>query len=530
MTAPSRDSPTLGTLHERATTLWPDDPAILVGETGERITYAEFDARVARAGNALAALGVGRGDRVGLFFPNEPAYLSLFFGATRLGAVPVPLNVESPTETLAYVLDDSDAGTVVASGSGDCPERAAAAAARTPGTVTLAIDDPEPSVEYEGPTESYAATVASADDELEPREVDGDEPAFQPYTSGSTGRPKGVVVDHEGAVWNANVIRKVHYFDENERGLVAAPLYHKNAMAGAVKPLLLAGGSVVVMNGFEPDAVLAAVEEYDVTYLTGVPAMYKLLLDSDALPETDVSSVDWAMCGSDNVPASLHEEFRDAFDASMLESYGLTEGGPVVSASPRWGARKVGSAGLALPDVETRVVDPDTGAELPPGEPGELIVSSPGVATYHDRPEKVAEDFEYRDGRRFLHTDDVVRIDEQGYHYVVGRLDDMLIVGGENVYPSEVEELLERHDAVEDSAVVAAPHAVKGEAPVAFVVQAEDGSATAEDLKQFFIDVGPAYAHPRRVFFREDLPLTGTGKVDREQLEAAARESIDGKL
>lgn len=511
------------TLYDRAVALRPDRTALVDGATGDRVSYRELAARVARAGNALADIGVERGDRVALCFPNELTYLDVFLGAMRLGAVPVPINIEVPSETLEYVVADAGAELVVTSARAEVRDRALATAERVEVTTAVAVADAAPEtgeadVEVLSLTEAMAAAPAT----LDAAPTKADDPALQPYTSGSTGRPKGVVLTHGGTWWNATTIARVHLFDAADRGLVAAPLYHKNAMMGAVKPLLFAGGSVVVMDGFDSTAVIEAIDEYDVTYLRGVPAMYKLLVnDEAALAHHDVSSVEWAVSGSASLPGALIERFEATFGAPMGEAYGLTEGGPVVTLSPRWGPRKLGSSGLALPRVETAVVDPDTGEVLSPGETGELLVASPGLGRYHRPPD--VDPFERRDGRRFLHTEDLVRTDEQGYHYVVGRLDDMMVVGGENVYPAEVESLLQSHEAVEDVAVVSVPHALKGEAPVAFVV-AE--GVSEDDLKGYALDRGPAYAHPRRVFFEEALPLAGTAKVDRDALEAEARERV----
>ena len=526
----------LATVYDDSVTLDPDRPAFIDGETGDRVTYAEFDRRVAAAGNAAGGLGVERCDRVALLFDNDLTYLSLFFGIVRMGAVPVPVNVQSTAETIRFVIDDSGARTVVAAADPEILGVAVEAAADVESLVVASPDADAALTEadVERPdceVLSLPRLLREADDELPPAPVAPSDPAFQAYTSGSTGKPKGVVLSHGGTSWNARAVRLAHLFEERERGLVAAPLYHKNAMAHAVKPLLAVGGTLIVMNGFDPEAVIGAIDRYGVTYTTGVPAMYRMLVDAtDALEAYDVSTLEWAVCGSDTVPETLHEEFDDAFGATMLEAYGLTEGGPVVCASPRWGPQKVGSAGIPLPGVDIEVVDPESGEPLPPGETGELLVSNPGLGRYHDRPDERAEAFEERDGRRYLHTGDLVRRDEQGYLYVAGRLDEMLIVGGENLYPAEAENLLERHESVGDVAVVGVPHEVKGEAPVAFVI-AEGGTSLDErSVKEFALERGPAFAHPRRVFFVEELPLTGSGKVDRRALEEEALDRIDGPL
>jgi len=518
----------LGRAYEAVAESRPDRTAFIDGESGETVTYGEFADRVASAGNALASWGVGKGDRVALCFPNEFAFLEAFFGAARLGAVPVPVNIETTRTKLLSVIRDSGAELLVSSAEPSVLEdvRAAAGAIDAVETVAVAAADP-PTVEGASVV-SFESAAAAAGTDLEPTPVDGDDPAMQPYTSGSTGEPKGVVLTHAGCYWMITCIHELHFLDGDQRAIVAGPLYHKNAMVGAVKPMLTVGGSVVVMDGFDAEEVIGAIDRYDATYLRGVPAMYKMLVNAaDSLAEYDVSSIEWAVSGSASLPASLIEDVRETFGCEMGEAYGLTETGGPVTLSPRWGPRKVGSSGLALPGADVRIVDPDTDAELPPGETGELVVACPSNGSYHERPETEAAAYFERDGRRFLHTDDLAYRDEQGYHYIVGRLDDMLIVGGENVYPAEVEDLLQDHDAVRDAAVVGVPHEIKGEAPVAFVV-AEGVDEAA--LKEYALENGPAYAHPRRVFLLEELPLASTGKIDRDELEASARERIGGEI
>lgn len=519
-----------GRLFEDSCIIAPDDVSLVDAENDKAVTYEELQDQVCQAGNSLRQLGVDRGDRVALMFPNDLKYISLFFGAARLGAVAVPVNIQLSVETLAYILNNSGADTVVSSADPTVLETARKAVNRSDiHQLTVTTDSPEVALDgvVEAEVKSFTKINRTASSNLVPANVDPDDPLFQPYTSGSTGKPKGVVLTHGGVGWNTRTIRKVHHFDRDERGLLATPLYHKNAMVGAVKPILDAGGQVVILDGFNAERVLETVERYEVNYMTGVPAMYEMLLDSPALNNCDTSSLNWCVCGSDTVPESLLTRFEDVFEADMLESYGLTEGGPVVTASPRWGPRKPGSAGLALPGVETRIVDPDDGTELGAGETGELLVANPGVGTYHERPDAVTEAFEKREGKEFLHTHDLAYIDEQGYHYIIGRLDNMLTVGGENVYPTQVEDLISRLSSVEKVTVVGVPHAIKGEAPVAFVV---GEGITEEEIKQFTLEKGPAYAHPRRVLFIENFPLTGAEKIDRNALEAQAKEIVDCPL
>ena len=502
----------LGYVFDSALALTPSKPAVLQGDTV--LTFAELDARANRMANVLAGLGVGAGDRVALLFNNDFRFLETLFGAMRLGAVAVPLNIRMGDEALRYVAEDSEAHVLVASAA--LAERGRALASRIPAIKELIADGPAAEDVL-----AYEPALAAASPTLPRRATAFDEVCMQPYTSGSTGKPKGVLLTHGGQIWNTDIMRKALMADDTERALIAVPLYHKNAMVGAVKPFLIAGGSLVILPGFDAPEVIRAIDRYQVTYLTGVPAMYKMILaEKDALARHDVSSVRFAMCGSAEVPEELLEEFGRVFGAPIAESYGLTEGGPVPIVNTRWGLKKRGSCGLAFPGCDVRLVD-GTGAEVGVDEVGELVTRNPGLAKgYWKLAEATARKF--RDG--WLATGDLMRRDADGYYYFVGRRDDMINVSGENVYPKEVEDILLQHPNLRDACVVPAPHGVKGEVPVAFVV-ARDASLTSEDdVRKFFLERGAPYAHPRKVVFLDALPLGGTGKIDRGALKARARE------
>jgi acyl-CoA synthetase (AMP-forming)/AMP-acid ligase II len=490
----------LGYLFDTALALTPSKPAVYQGDTV--LTYAELDARCNRVASALAALGVIAGDRVALLFNNDVRFLETLFGTMRLGAVAVPLNIRMGDEALRYVAEDSEAAVLVASAA--LAERGRMLAAQIPAIKHVIADGPA----ADGAL-AYETVLAAASPNLARRATAFDETCMQPYTSGSTGKPKGVLLTHGGQVWNADILRKALLADDTERALIAVPLYHKNAMAGAVKPFLLAGGSLVIL------------PRYQVTYLTGVPAMYKMILAEKAeLARHDVTSVRYAVCGSAEVPEELLDEFRRVFGAPIGESYGLTEGGPVPIVNTRWGLKKRNSCGLAFPGCDVKLVD-ETGAEIGVDEVGELVTRNPGLAKgYWKLPEATARKF--RDG--WLHTGDLMRRDADGYYYFVGRRDDMINVAGENVYPKEVEDILLQHPNLRDACVVPAPHGVKGEVPIAFVVPREAGKTTEDDVRRFFLERGAPYAHPRKVVFLDALPLGGTGKIDRTALKAHAKE------
>lgn len=494
----------LGYLIDHAVQLYPDSPALIQEDL--TLTYRELDERSNRVARGLIDRGILPGDRVALMWPNDVRYVESMFGAMRAGAVAVPLNIKLGDEALQYVLADSDAVAIAV--HPDLAERAQLLASGASAIRFLV-----------GPDDLQQAEPGFTRPPYSPDDV-----CFQPYTSGSTGKPKGVLLTHRGQIWNADIMRKITLTDETERALVAVPVYHKNA-GMTLKIHLIAGGCVVVLPAFDSTEVIAAIDRYKCTYIGGVPAMYRLLVnDTEALARHDVSSLRYATAGSADVPEDLLVAFQERFGVPIGNGYGLTEGGPDVIITPRWGINKLGSIGLPLPDCEVRLVDPDDWTrEVGVGETGEMVTRNPGVTVgYYKLPEVTAS--KIKDG--WLATGDLMRRDPDNYYYFVGRKDDMINVGGENVYPKEVEEILLRHPNIRDVAVVPAPHAVKGNVPVAFVVEHRRHGSSEEELKSFFFEHGPAYAHPRRVLFVEALPLAGTGKLDRARLQALAREEV----
>jgi len=503
----------LGYLFDAPLALAPSRPAVLQDDLA--LSFQVLDERCNRLANALLSLGAKPGARIGLLFGNDFRFVESLLAPMRIGAVTVPLNIRMGDDALAYVVNDAEAEIVVASAG--LAHRARTLLDRLPRVRHLIVDGPPlaGSLAYDG-------LLDNASCELARRRIDPEAICLQPYTSGSTGNPKGVLLAHAGQIWNADLVRKAGAFDQTERGLIAVPLFHKNALV-ATKALLLAGGSIVILPAFDPAEVIRAIERYHVTYLTGVPAMYKLILaQHDLLRQHRVNTVRYAMCGSAEVPEELLEEFRRGFGAPLVEGYGLTEGGPVPIINLRWGVHRRGSCGRAAPGSEVKVVADDGTTELGPGQVGELIVRNPGIAKgYWRLPEVTARKF--RNG--WLYTGDLMRYDAEGFYYYVGRRDDMINVAGENMYPKEVEDILMRHTNVRDVCVVPAPHAIKGEVPVAFVVEKVSGATNEEELQAFFLARGAAYAHPRRVYFLDALPLGGTGKVDRSALKQLAMAS-----
>lgn len=496
------DPVNFGELAQRAALLYPDKVVIEQGDL--ELTYGELERRTRQVAALLAREGVGRGERVLILLANDLRFPEILLGTLRAGAIAVPVNIKLGAGQLAYIADHSESVAVI--GQREFVDSLPAYQR------TFVVGD------------DYDDAVALMDSGFDSAAVAETDEALLMYTSGSTGRPKGVQLSHANKWWQARSAAETMMWKPSDKALVTGPLYHANALWGCLLPMLYVGGSLAILPGFDPEGVLAAIDRYRPTYTSGTPAMFNLLLaQREALGRYDVSSIELLECGSAPVPEELMRALKETFGCEVCETYGLTEGGANVI-SPRWGIKKLGSTGLPVPGVEIRIVDPESERDCTTGEVGELWSRSGANAIgYLKEPDVTAAKFT-QEG--WLKTGDLVKADEQGYIYFCGRVDDMISVGGENVYPKEVETILLAHPAVDDVCVVPAPHPVKGEAPVAWVVAREPDSISEEELKQWFLERGPAYAHPRRVFFLDALPVSGTNKLDRKRLEEDARRLV----
>ncbi len=472
-----------------------------------QVTYGELDQRLDCVAALLTRFGLHPGDRLAVAIGNRFEFVEIMFGAMRAGIVPVPLNVKLGREALDYII--RDAGCVAAAVEPDCNPTVVDVVDAIALPHRLAFD-PVP-VGWS----SYAAELDSTPAGFDPPALGADHPSFQPYTSGSTGNPKGVVLTHAGQLWWIRALSRYWPEKTHERALAAVPLYHKNAMAGAIKPLLHVGGSVVILPDFEPQRFLRTLSHYRCTQAGAVPAVYtRLLQHRDLIAGLDFSALRSLSIGSAPVQEELLQAVEKAFGVKVRESYGLTEGGPVMIGPPIDGREvPAGSCGAAWPEGEVKLIDP-AGREHPTF--GELWVRNPGVTPgYHNLPEVNAR--RLRDG--WLATGDVFSVDANGFFYFRGRTDDMFNCGGENIYPKEVENLLLAHEDVRDAAVVPVAQAVKGHVPVAMVMLAPGASVSEDMLKRHCLGRGPAYAHPRRILIVEQMPLSGAGKVDRVRVQ-----------
>lgn len=518
MTVPGRPwlrAPNFGDVIAETVALDPERTMLLVGDV--ELTYGALDERSRRAA-ALVGRRVGPGEVVAIAVGNDWRFVELFLGVLRAGAVALLVNTKLGRDTLEYVAGHSEARLIV--GHHESAAQAEALLAGAPEGCGL--------VEIGAGGGEYEQELATAQPAAESSAVDPDALAILMYTSGSTGRPKGVMLSHDNTWWTARNDVRTMLMDRHDRGLIMGPLYHANALWAILLPMLYAGGSAVVLPGFDPKTVLETIERHRVTYTSGTPSMYSLLLAEAGQRDYDVSSIELLQCGSAPVPQELMARILAYFECDLVETYGLTEGGATVL-TPRWGIKKLGSAGLPVPEAQVRIVDPAAPErDVEVGEVGELWTRSPANAIgYLKDPDSTAAKFV---GDGWLRTGDLFRGDEQGYLYFCGRTDDMISVGGENVYPKEVETLILGHPAVADVGVVPAAHPVKGQAPVAWVVLKPGRQASEQELREHALANGPAYAHPRRVFFVDALPISGTNKLDRTALERMTREELPDGL
>jgi acyl-CoA synthetase (AMP-forming)/AMP-acid ligase II len=470
----------------------------LGGEHGPRdFTFAQLDAMANGVARALVKRGLQRGDRVALLSANRAEYIAAYYGIMRAGLVAVPVNFKFPRDTIHFIIRDSGAKLVFC----DAPR-----AADCPADI--------PSVTFGAPFDAFL--VPGPLDAVIPAQ---NEPAMFLYTSGSTGTPKGVVLSHQSHIWVVET-RLAPGLDRH-RYLIAAPLYHMNALALA-KLACAAHATIVLLPQFSAPAYIAAIGQYRCTWLTAVPPMIAMMLrEIAALAATDLSSVEFVRMGSAPVSAALMAALHERLpQASVTNAYGTTEAGPVVfGPHPKGLPQPELSVGYPHPLVSLRLVDGGNRN----AEQGVLEMKCPALMLgYHNRPD-VAPPLT-PDG--FYITGDVFRRDADGFHYFVGRTDDMFVSGGENIYPADVERMLERHPDIAQAAVVPVDDDIKGQKPVAFVIKKPDRALDAEAVKRFALANAPAYQHPRFVWFVDELPLASTNKLDRAALHQMAEERI----
>jgi long-chain acyl-CoA synthetase len=486
----------------------PDDHLALIDlGTGveRRYSYGDLRRLTAAIARGLLKRGLQRGDRVAILSSNRAEYLLSFLGTMQAGLVSVPVNYKLPAETVGYIVGDCDAKLVLGDDT------------RLPLAPTSV-----PSVSFDS---DFAALLdatligASLLDEgpFTPVAMKPEEPAMFLYTSGSTGRPKGVVLSHYSHLW-AMATRQRWPGPPGKRSLVAAPLYHMNGLA-TCQSTFSQGDTIVLMPQFTAKGYIEAAGRYKVNFLTSVPTMIAMMLrERELLASTDLSSVSVVRMGSAPLTQALIDQVREVFPKALIANgYGTTEAGPVVFGPHPQGIRQPElSVGYPHPAVELRLVRDGRMIEDDDPEGGVLEMKCGALMThYHKLPETTAKVMT-ADG--YYRTGDVFRRDGNGFFFFVGRADDMFVCGGENIYPGEVEKMLERHPGIHQAAVLPVPDELKGHKPIAFVVRANGAALDEQAVKEFALANAPAYQHPRQVIFIDEMPLAGTNKIDKRAL------------
>jgi long-chain acyl-CoA synthetase len=467
------------------------------------LSYAALDEGSARVAGMLKAAGVGPGDRVGIMLPNVPYFPVAYYGVLRLGAVVVPMNVLLKGREVRYYLEDPGAKALIAwHGFAEAAQEGAS----------------------ELPVETFIVTPGEFEQQLGEAEparetVDRDEQdtAVILYTSGTTGSPKGAELTHANMLTNCQVATEsVICVTEDDRLLGALPLFHSFGQTCGMNVSINARATVSLIPRFDPVKALEILERDKITIFEGVPTMYNALLAVPDHDRYDTSSLRVCVSGGASLPVETLRSFDEAFGCKILEGYGLSETSPVASFNHPHKERKPGSIGTPIEGVEMKAID-DDGNEVPQGEPGEIAIRGHNVMKgYWRKPDATAEAI---DDDGWFKSGDIATVDEEGYFFIVDRKKDLIIRGGYNVYPREIEEVLYGHPAILEVAVLAVPHDELGEEVGAAVVLNEGAEATADEIRNYCKGEVAAYKYPRHVWFLAELPKGPTGKILKREIE-----------
>jgi len=502
---------------------FPEREAIIF--QGRKITYRQLGEEVANVASGLAQRGLKKGERMAIMLPNCPQYIAAYYAILKIGGIVVNVNPMYVERELEFQL--KDAGVEIILGLRDFYPRLKAVEEKV-FLKTIILTDLHETGDRHRP-ESEKATAKSVCDYAELLEtgrrlpppsvqVNPDEVALLQYTGGTTGLSKGAMLTHRNLVsdvlqcvsWNQDAVRG------QERMLAALPFFHVYGMTVAMNEAIELAATIILLPRFNVDEALEAINLYQPTRFPGVPTMYMAIMNHPQVNKYNISSIRVCSAGSAPMPIEAQKRFEELTGAKISEGYGLTEASPVTHANPFLGKRKIGSIGLPRPDVDSKIVDLETGEkDLPPGEKGELCIRGPQVMLgYWNRPEETSKVL--RNG--WLYTGDIARMDEEGYFYIVDRKKDMIICSGYNVYPREIEEVLYQHPKVREACILGVPDPYRGETVKAFVVLKEKEETTAEEIIEYCQKNMAKYKVPTLVEFRQELPKSHVGKVLRKIL------------
>ena len=504
------DAISLPELLQRNLVQFADKPAIFFG--GRVLTFAEFDRLSNNVAGALAARGVGKGDRIGLYCVNSNAFAIAYFGIIKAGAVVVPLNLLLNPKEVAFILNDAGAKALLYHEV--FSQSVAALRGSVPGLeflVCMGATNPLNDIPFSSFTINPSPFSPPA---LDPAE---DLVAII-YTSGTTGRPKGAMLTHRNLFFNTLSVQQALKLQPGQEIFITVlPMFHAFAATACMLAPLLYGNAIVPLPKFDPGQVADAIAATRATIFCGVPSMFTSLLRLPAAAVPKFASLRYAVSGGAALPVEVLKQFEQKFGKVIYEGDGPTECSPVTCVNPIGGRAKPGTVGLSVPFVEMQIRD-DAGVELPRGQIGEICVRGPNVMKgYWNLPAETREAF-FGD---WFRTGDLGCVDADGYFAIVDRKKDMIIVNGMNVYPRIIEELLYQHPAVREAAVVGEPDELHGEIPVVFIAPKDGAPVTAADLRAYCREHLGRHEGPRKVFFRSELPTNAAGKILKRELRAA---------
>ncbi|WP_211748429.1 long-chain-fatty-acid--CoA ligase [Paenibacillus sp. Marseille-Q4541] len=489
----------------------PDHPAYVFQE--KSTSYAELMQQISQCSSGLASHGIAKGDKVVLLLGNSPEFIISYYGILHLGGIVVPVNPTYKPEEIAYILGNSGATAVIAVGA--LKPMIAVLSEKIP-SVRLTVY-----TNAETGSSSWEALIASGDDNIVSVYNDNNDTAVILYTSGTTGKPKGAMLSHRNLATNAHALHTIFGIQSTDKVVTVLPMFHIYCMTVCVNAPLAVGSTILIMPRFQPAEIMRTIREQQATMFSGVPTMYSFLLQYPDAKREDFTSIRLCSSGGASLPVEVLHKFEEKFQVKISEGYGLSEASPVTAFNPPGGIRKWGSVGVNIPDVINKVIDVD-GNELPRGEVGELIVKGPNVMQgYFNMPEATAAAL--KDG--WLYTGDLAQMDEEGYIFIVDRKKDMINVGGYNVYPREVEEVIYQHPGVFEAAVIGVKDDVFGEKVKAFVVR-NDQQLTSDGLMEFCKERLVKYKLPAFIEFIEELPKNSSGKTLRRALRESSASSV----
>ena len=492
----------------------PDKTAFVFQDKGT--SYLELEGAVRKFASQLEEMGYQKGDHIALVVGNSPYYVIGLYGALRMGAVVIPINPLYTAHEMGYMLKNGDVKAVITMDV--LLEKFTEIADDLPNIRHYISCETKEAFELNDPVitskmKSFSKMVEAGNINFDAPKLDENDVAIILYTSGTTGKPKGAMLSHKNLYSNAKDVADYLTINGDDRVIAALPMFHVFCLTVSLNAPLMNGGTILIMPKFSPQEVFRIAKTYQATIFAGVPTMYNYLLQSAQGNKTDFAGIRFCISGGAAMPVSLLKAFEKTFDVIVSEGYGLSESSPVTCFNPLDRPRKPGSIGQSIMNVKNKVVD-ELGEEVAAGEVGELIVQGPNVMEgYYKMPEETAATL--KEG--WLYTGDMARMDDEGYFYIVDRKKDMILVGGYNVYPREVEEVLYAHPKIVEVAAVGIPDPNTGEAVICYVVT-DDMSLSEAILKSFCEAHLVRYKIPSKIEFLEELPKNTTGKILRKNL------------